>query len=180
MKKFLGFVVMSLVAVLPFTVSAASEITYTCGEVDSEGNRTCTVGYIIDQNTPQDSVSVTLTEQGGADITAVNSISNSEFAISTQNETNGVWSVVLASPDTVYGEFSLFTFTYKVSGEEDCKITIAIGNDNKDVTTSTTPDTPSENPQTGSSLPYIALGGVLLVAGVAYFATKNKSKMYKI
>ena len=83
MKKFLGFMVMSLVAIIPFSVSAASEITYNCGNADAEGNRTCTVGYKIDQSTPQDTVSVTLTEEGGADITSIEGVTDSEFSIST-------------------------------------------------------------------------------------------------
>ena len=69
------------------------------------------------------------------------------------------------------------TFKYQNSGLEDCKVTIGIGNDNKDVETE---DTPTENVQTGSSLPYIALGTIALIAVGAYLKTKNKAKMYKI
>ena len=180
MKRFLCFMVMSLVAIIPFSVSAASEITYNCGEVNSSGSRTCTVGYIIDATTPQNSVSVTLTEKGGANITSIDGVASSEFSVSTKNETNGVHSVVLASPDAVAGQFDLFTFTYTTSGTEDCKVTVGIGNENKDVTPAPTPDTPSDDVQTGSTLPYIALGFIGIVAVSAYLATKNKSKMYKI
>jgi len=179
-KKILSFMVMSLVAILPLSVNAASEITYNCGDFDAEGVRTCTVGYVIDANTPQDSVSVKLTEHGGAEITTVNGVSDSEFSISTQNEADGVWSIVLIAPDTVAGEYSLLTFKYKQSGTEDCKVTVGIGNDNKDLTEKPTPDKPTDNVQTGSTLPYIALGAIALVAVGAYVTTKNKSKMYKI
>ena len=41
-------------------------------------------------------------------------------------------------------------------------------------------DTPVENEQTGVTLPYIFLGAALLIAGYAFVATKNKSKMFKI
>ena len=181
MKRFLSFMVMSLFAVLPFTVNAASEITYNCGDFDAEGIRTCTVGYSIDNSTPQDSVTVQLTEVGGAEILSVDGIPNSEFSISTQNENNGVWSIILVSPDSLTGEYSLLTFRYKQSGTAECKVTVGIGNDNKDVDTNDTPtDTPTDNVQTGSTLPYIALGAIALIAVGAYFTTKNKSKMYRI
>lgn len=181
MKKFLGFMVMGFAAIMPFSVDAASEITYNCGDIDATGSRTCSVGYKIDAATPKDSVSVTLTEEGGADITSIEGVADSEFSISTKNESNGVWSVVLVSPDTVGGEFSLFTFTYKVSGTENCKVKIAIGDENKEITeTPAEPDVPTENKQTGTTLPYIALGAVALIAVGGYLTTKNKSKMYKI
>ena len=179
MKKILSFMVMSLVAVLPLSVNAASKITYNCGDFDAEGVRTCTVGYVIDESTPQDSVSVKLTEHGGAEILNVNGVSDSEFSISTQNEVDGVWSIVLIAPDTVAGEYSLLTFKYKQSGTEDCKVTVGIGNDNKDVEEVPT-DEPTEQKPTGATLPYIALGAIALVATGAYLTTKNKSKMYKI
>lgn len=177
MKKILSFLVMGLVAILPLTVNADSEITYNCGSADAEGIITCSVGYKIDQNDPQESVSVKLTEFGGADITEINGVSDSEFSISSKNEVDGVWSIVLVSPDLVSGEYSLLTFKYKTSGTTDCKITVGIGNQNKDVVES---DKPTENVKTGSTLPYIALGAIAVIAGGAYVATKNKSKMYKI
>lgn len=181
MKKILSFLVMSLVAILPFEVSAASKITYDCSDFDAEGIRNCTVGYVIDQSTPQDSVSVKLTEHGGAEITTINGVSDSEFSISTQNETDGVYSVVLIAVNGKQsGEHSLLTFRYKKSGTEDCKVTVGIGNDNKDLPEETTPDEPTENVKTGSTLPYIALGTITLIAIGAYLTTKNKSKMYKI
>lgn len=181
MKKILSFMVMSLFVFLPLSVSADSSLDVVCGDFDSEGIRTCTVMYNIDESTPQDSVSVKLTEHGGADVTSINGVSDSEFSISTQNEVDGVWSIVLISPDKISGsEISLLTFKYKNSGTEDCKISVSIGNDNKDVGTPVTPDEPTDNVQTGSTLPYIALGVIALIAVGAYLTTKNKAKMYKI
>lgn len=176
MKKILSFLVMGLVTVLPLTVDAASKINYECGEFDADGVRTCSVGYTIDSDTPQSSITVYLTEHGGAEVTEVNVLSDSEFT-GTPSEGDGVWTVSLASPDSLSGEFSLFTFKYKNSGEEDCKVTISIGNDNKDVEET---DTPTENVKTGATLPFIALGTIAVIAGGAYVVTKNKSKMYKI
>lgn len=177
MKKILSLLVMGIVAILPLTVSAASEIKYNCGDFDAEGIRTCTVSYVIDKDTPQESVSVKLTEQGGAEITEVNGVSDSEFELISKNKTDNVYSVILNAIDSVAGEFSLLTFKYKKSGTEDCKVTVGIGDQDKDVIEN---DTPTDNVKTGSTLPYIALGAIAIIAGGAYLATKNKSKMYKI
>ena len=70
MKKFLSFVAMSLFVVLPFGVRAATTITddsIVCGEADSNGVKNC----VINANTTESSLTITLTEKGGADITAV-------------------------------------------------------------------------------------------------------------
>ena len=182
MKRFLSFVIMAIVTVIPFTVNAASEIIFSCGDTDAEGNRTCVVGYNIDDSTPQSSVNVNLTEHGGAEVLSIEGIASSNFTLNSQNESNGVHSVILSSPDSVSGEQELFTFTYKNSGTEDCKVTISIGTDNKEVVTETvdTPIAEGEEPQTGATLPFIALGTIALIAGATYFTTKNKTKMYKI
>lgn len=177
MKKILSFLVMGLVATLPLVVSADTEINYDCGNFDSEGVRTCTVGVVIDASSPQESITVKLTEKGGAEITDVSGVSDSEFDLITKNEVDGVWTIVLAAPGEVYDEYSLLTFKYKKSGTSDCKVTVGIGDSNKDITES---DTPTDNVKTGSTLPYIALGTIAIIAGGAYIATKNKSKMYKI
>lgn len=178
MRKILSFVVMSLFLVLPFTVSAASEIIYDCGNFDANGVRTCTVAYKIDEATPQNSVTVTLTEHGGAQILSVDDFDGEEFQfVGGVVEADGVWTASLQTIDPTAGEYNLLTFKYQNSGLEDCKVTIGIGNDNKDVETE---DTPTENVQTGSSLPYIALGTIALIAVGAYLKTKNKAKMYKI
>ncbi len=177
MKKILSFLVMGTVAVLPLTVSAASEIKPVCGAFDADGIRTCTVSYVIDKDTPQETVTVKLTEQGGAEITEVKGVSDSEFEIDNENRSENVYSVILKAPDAVAGEFSLLTFKYKKSGTEDCKVTVGIGDQDKNIIES---DTPTDNVKTGSTLPYIALGAIAIIAGGAYLATKNKSKMYKI
>lgn len=176
MKKFFSFMVMSLVALLPFSVDAATEISPSCGSKDADGNITCTISYNITDPAGADSLTVTLTEQGGADIISVENAIDTDWAVSSQNESNGVWTILLASPG-VAGEGNLFTFTYKTSGTTDCKIKVALDGQ----TTEIIPEEPTpDNPKTGASFPYIALGAVALIAVGAYVATKNKAKMYRI
>lgn len=176
MKKLLGFMVMTLVALLPFTVNAATKLNYNCGSQDANGNITCTISYVIDAS--EESLTVNLTEFGGADITSIVPANGSDWTISSSNELNGVWTIILTSPG-VTGEGNLFTFTYHASGQDDCHITLALGNDQQNLTP-VTPDEPTDNKQTGATLPYIALGAVAVIATGAYLATRNKAKMYKI
>jgi len=182
MKKIFSLMVATVVAVLPFKVFAAVNLSngINCEEANSDGVKTCTVSGNL--TTAYESLTVTLTEGGGADIQTISNVTSSDWSVSSQNEANGVWTVVLSygSPETSTGEADLFKFTYKVSGEDDCLVTVGV-----EGATASTPKTPSkdtttENKQTGSTLPYIALGTIAVLAGFSYLATKNKTKMYKI
>ena len=182
MRKILGFFVMSLVVVLPLSVSAAS-ITPTCGEFDSEGIRTCVVTY--NNDVESDSITVLLAEQGGAEILDISGIAGGEFSLVTSSEENNVWTAVLSTIDPVIANYDILTFKYKNSGTDDCKIKISIGDISKEVGTSSsggssTTDEPGDQKETGATLPYITLGTIGVVAVGIYFSTKNKTKMYKI
>lgn len=168
MKKYLSLLVMGLLVVLPFSVKAETAIDVTCGNVDSNGYKTCTVAAETDEN----ELTITLTEEGGAEIT---DIQDRDWTVSNRNESNNVWTVVLSGMDG--GEINLFSFTYKVSGETDCKVVLSLGSQ---TVPTVDEDTPTPQKQTGSSLPYIALGTIALLAGGAYMATKNKAKMYRL
>ena len=176
MKKYLSYMLIGLAAVLPFGVKAATTIDRICSDV-SDGTKKC----IVTAETTETTLTVKLTEFGGADITEINGI---DWTVSSQNEDNGVWTIVLTGLDG--GEISLFSFTYKVSGTEDCKIEISLGNQtvstppSEDPTTPPTTDKPADPEKTGPTLPYIALGAIALIAGGAYVATKNKTKMYRL
>jgi len=181
MKKILGLMIMSLVALLPLSADAATSIGYNCNSVDENGLRTCTISYNITDAEGASSLNVKLTEQGGAVITKVENASDSDWTVTSNDydSNNKVWNVLLSSPG-VSGEGNLFTFTYQVSGETDCKVLISLNNETTPINPEPTPDTPTENEDTGATLPYIALGTIAIIAVGAYIATKNKSKMYKI
>ena len=168
MKKYLSLLVMGLLVVLPFSVKAETTFDVTCGNVDSNGYKTCTVTAATEET----ELTVKLTEEGGADIT---DIQDRDWSVSSRNESDNVWTVVLSGMDG--GEINLFNFTYKVSGQANCKVVLSSGT--KSVPT-VDEDKPTPQKQTGSSLPYIALGTIALLAGGAYVATKNKAKMYRL
>ena len=183
MKKILGLMVLALVVLLPMNTRAATSINYNCGQADANGVITCTITYNITGD-EVDSLTVTLTEKGGADVTDVAEAAGSEWSISTKNEVDGVTTIVLGSVGLT-GEGDLFTFSYRPSGEEDCEVQITLDGQNVPVTppdpTPETPsDTPTDNKQTGATLPYVALGVIAVAATGAYLATRNKSKMYRI
>ena len=176
MKKVLGFLVMAIVAMLPFAVDAATSIGYSCTD-DASGIKNCTITY--NMTTAETDVVVNLTEIGGAEIISIDSTMDSDWAVNSKSELNNVWTVNLASPG-VSGEGNLFSFSYKPSGTADCKVQISLGDKKIEVIPEVPEDTPTENKDTGSTLPYIALATIALAAAGAYIATKNKSKVYKI
>ena len=167
MKKYLGLLVMMMMVVFPLTAKADTEVQNPIPCTTSNGVKTCTI--IV--NTDENDLSFTLTEKGGANITGVEAV---DWNISnTPADSNGVWTVELNGINT--GEVSLFKFTYEVSGEEDCGVTVRLGEK-----TIVIEEDPTPNPKTGVSLPYVALGMIALLAGGAYIATKDKAKMYRL
>lgn len=171
MKKYFGLLLALVVTALPCTVNAAAKLSIDNANCVDEGDyRTCKGVLITDTALPQAIVS--FTEEGGAEIVVVSE--GDGATISAQNE--NTYTFVLKDP-TVTGEIDLFTVRYKKSGQADCKVKVSFNGNNVVVPT---PDTPTDNKQTGSTLPYIALGVIALGAAGAYVATRNKAKMYKI
>lgn len=168
---------------------------------------TCTI--VITDDIGEESITAKLTEKGGAKIIDVTEVNDSDWSIENKNESNGVWTINLVSPG-VTGEVDLFTFSYKHSGTEDCGVSLAVNGktvatpqpetekksckvtEDKDgkktyydkdlnvITEEKYNEICETKPDTGSTLPYIALGTIAVLAVGAYLATRNKAKMYKI
>lgn len=171
MKKYFGMLLAMVIAVLPFTVEAASVSVenQSCDE-----NNVCSGTIVLKNDSPVPLVEVTLTEKGGAKILNVTAL-----APFTKTSENGlVYTFAYADGNPIGAvEEDLFTVSYQATGSEDCGITI---NGISFPASSKDTDTPTENKQTGSTLPFIAIGAIALVAVGAYAATRNKAKMYKI
>jgi hypothetical protein len=180
MKKYLGLLIVSVLVLLPFTVKATSSVNYMC-EDNGDNSKTCVVTHDFDQE--YDIATVTLTEEGGAEITMVEQIGD-DWTVQSDKE-GSVWTVTATSPG-IDGTGQLFKFTYNVSGEDDCAIVIEFEGAKKTVVDETPdkpteePDTPTEQKQTGATLPFVALGVIALIAGGAYISTKSKAKMYRL
>ncbi len=179
MKKNLGMLLMFVICLvlLPLSVKAIGvNPTPVCSQSGTQ--KTCSFDVIVDSSTTE--ASFTLTPEGGA---VINSVARSDNAALdwdvTYTQSNGVWTVTIKASNGAISSWNqpVFTYTYTESGQADCNI------DYHPVAPQTTPTQPEptpENPQTGSTLPYIALGAIVLVATGAYLTTRNKSKMYKI
>lgn len=180
MKKLLGMMALTLAIMLPY-VTKADTIKINplnCTNFDAEGYSTCLVTYDIDSENGVGSLDVTLTEKGGATISSIDAVEGSSWTF-TKSQKEHVWTVNLTGPD-VSGVGDLFQFTYKNSGDKDCGVEVVLGNVSVSTPNTTNPDKPTDNKDTGSAVPFIALGTISVIAVAAYLATKNKTKMYKI
>ena len=174
MKKFIGFMVMALVFLIPITVNAAS-YKENCSEWVND-SKSCS--YTVNFDNAQNTVTVVLTPKNGATIDKTSIAAGIDWTLSNITDgANGSYTATFTSPG-LKGESDLFSFSYKRSGLVDCEVEVKI--DGTNVKAPATPDAPTENKQTGSTLPYIALGSLVLVAGAAYIITKNQTKMYKL
>ncbi len=177
MKKYFGIMLATVFAVLPLSVKAAAPV-FEIANCTQEGDIiTCKGGVSIDANEPVPSITIKFTEIGKAKI--MNVLPAEGVELTSKNEAEHTYTFSFSRTD----EFDLLTISYNTAGDpnEECKITYSYNGNNKtipDIPNNT--DTPTDNKKTGSTLPYIALGGLALVAAGAYVATRNKSKMYKI
>ncbi len=180
MKKFLSLLIVSIMLIVPLSVHAEPlGIKLSCTAYDTNGYSTCVVTYDIDERESYDNVDITLTEVDGAEVASIDTIAESDWEVLSYSESNNVWTAVLQSPG-VTGEGDLFKFTYKKSDLETTRIDVSDGNSIVSTNVVDTSDQPSDNKDTGSALPFVALGTIAIIAVGAYVVTKNKTKMYKI
>lgn len=184
MKKFLSYLVVSMMFVLPLSVNAASSIVQgsDCGKFDSNNQSNCTVRYNITDADGLETMIVTLTESGDAKILSIDNYPGSSWTVAnvTEPDANRTRTVTLTSPGEK-GEGELFQFTYQSStgATDNCRVELRYQGQ-----VASTPETPSDNPtdnkDTGATLPFVALGSIAVLAVGVYLVTKNKTKMYKI
>ncbi len=191
MRKNLRILVMLvlLMIVLPIAVNAESIELGSQAVCQTSGNQKTGCHFNVYITNPSNTeYTFVFTPAGGATINAsdINLDSGAELdweIANRQTLASGAIEVTVRSADGSPKEWNdnLFNYSYTDSGTIDCKVSYSLKSAD---TTPTTPDEPEKepekNPQTGSTLPYIALGAIVLVATGAYLATKNKSKMYKL
>lgn len=181
MKKIFSFLAIAMLVMLPMTTNAAGKIVQENGQIPctpdplDSTKMNCTVSLEVTGENEK-SVTIDITEHNATVDT--NSIEAGEaWNVDTTAYPQLTFTSSTANGNT--GTNVLFTFSYtKSTNGEDCYVTINGKSTSKTVTKDT--DTPVENEQTGVTLPYIFLGAALLIAGYAFVATKNKSKMFKI
>ena len=176
MKKLLGLIVMAMGLVLPMSVFA-EEAAPVINCTDGNGTKTCVVSINFADKATK--VEFTLTPIGVSKIQeeSIKAV-DSEWTLE-KTESNGSYNITLTSPGSS-GEQDLFTYTFTTSGNSNEQCGVTVGYNGRTYKGPEEPDKPTENKQTGATLPYIALGVIALGAAGAYVATRNKSKMYKI
>lgn len=188
MRKLFSYLVALVAVIMPFTVSAATggasivnENGYVpCDAAAADGSKVCHVKVNFTGEGISE-VIIKLTLEGGATIKddQVEVPHNVSWSVNDENKQNIIVSSNLGS---FTGQSELFSFTLVPGTDpEKCAAKIELLNGTTETPTKDTDtDTPTENKQTGVTLPYIFLGGALLVAGYLLISTKNKSKMYKL
>lgn len=203
MKKNLLMLAIALVLLMPFGVHAETKIDSISCTDPVDDVKTCTVK--VSATSEISSVTVSLTEKGGAEIVDDSITALSYWTPSISPQGSGVYNLKFDYnyPENFTGSGDLFTFKYKISGQTDCEIVLQLDGVSYSEKPAETPKPVgkctkedgkyfingeevtkeqynNECSKTGSSVPYIALVVMSLAAGGAYLATKNKTKMYRI
>lgn len=187
MKKIFSLMLALMLMVIPFGASAATggvtigdNGNITCDAAASDGSKVCHVKASF-TGTGISEVKLKITTNGGATIkdNELTTPDNVDWSIDNAENIDLSNITVSNMAGSFSGTVELFKFTL-VPGDdvENCSAQVSLLNEDttKDVTT----DTTTENKKTGATLPYVFLGGALLVAGYLLVSTKNKSKMYKL
>ena len=174
MKKFLGFIALVVLVVLPLKVNAESY------GINWEGTKPDDDGYFT--------VTVKGTQTGGGTIdnfVATMTLNNVEY-VDGAEVTNGQWSVIRESTKLTFtsgvavsdANFTVATLKFKkIDTAAECSVVFECLGTTKTVTPN--PKT-TKNPKTGSALPYavIAVGAMMAVA--VYYVTRKNTKLYRI
>ena len=178
MKKLLGFIALVALLIIPFKVSAASYgVSFTNnGDLDNEGNFTITVK---------------VTQSGNSSLTdfsAIMTLTNVTY-VPEGNVTNRGWTVTTdpANPNKLNfssgvavtdSNFTVATLKFKkIDTAAECNVVFEVDGSSKTVT----PDkTPTENPTTGTVLPYAVIAVGIVMAGAVYYVTRRNTKLYRI
>jgi hypothetical protein len=176
-KKLIG-IALSVALFVPFMVNAATEITIVPEKacLTEEGFCTTTAKVMIKTDSPiLDAVEATLTLAEGVTIDKV--VSNDNFIVTQVGN-----KVVFAPKDGLFAGDNtntlMGTVVFKYATNlADCSVSFefAAYETTKEVTI-----TAGDSALTGASLPYLILGGALLLGGALYMVSKRSTKLYKI
>lgn len=168
-KKFLGFIALAALVILPIKANAASwGLTYPSVN-DNEGYTTVTVkGTQTDHTSSAFNVTMELTN--------MELISYEGVGTWTVTASGTTLSFVSSTPVTD-SEFTIATLKFKkIDTAAECKVVFRCEDQVKTVAPNVTPS----NPKTGNALPYAVIGTGIVIAGVVYFVTRKNTKLYKI
>ena len=175
MKKFLGLMVM-VVLLIPITVGAkVNSFNENCSDAANVQTVRCEPSAQIEG---EKSIKVTIIPTNvSIDVNSIESVDiDWDVTNPVKNADGSVTVTVTSTTDAALtGTYNLFAMKYtKDDGATDCHVKFKVASE--DVATPVV-DTPTENKKTGSTLPYIALGSLVVLAGAAYIVTKNQTKI---
>ncbi len=178
MKKKLIGIALSVALFVPFMVNAATSISIVPEKacVTAEGFCTTTARVMIKTDSPiLDAVEATLTLAEGVN---VDKVVSSEHFIVTQVDDKIVFTPKdgLYTGDNTDALMGSVVFKYDAS-LADCSVSFefAAYETTKEVTI-----TAGDSALTGASLPYLILGGALLLGGALYIVSKRSTKLYNV
>ena len=170
-KKFLGFMALAVLVILPIKANAASYgigWSDTCKEDPNDSNY-CTVtitGTISDGGSISTALAATMTLQG-LEYDSAQGSGNWLVTVSGTEIT-----MTPSSPET-NSQFTVGTIRFKKISTP-CKAEFVC----EGKKTTVTP--PVTNPKTGNALPYAVIGAGIVIAGAVYYVTRKNTKLYKI
>lgn len=171
-KKFLGFIALAALIVLPIKANAATGVIFNDNKActpDPNDSDYCTVtitGFNDQGSTVSTPFTSTMTLQG---VEYVSSEGSNNWSITV----TGNQVVMTPSAPETSESFNIGVLRFKVISTP-CSLTFECN----DKTTTITP--PVKNPKTGNALPYAVIGAGIVIAGAVYYVTRKNTKLYKI
>lgn len=173
-KKFLGFIGLAVLVILPLRVKAAEQGIKV--EKSTQGDYTVvTLKYVQSGGQSVSSIPISMTMQN-AELVEGGVIPQGTWVVQEQSATGITF---VSSTPITDAEFTVATFTFRKTGgaQDKCQIDFKYGNQTEKVPVG--PSTP-ENPKTGNVLPYAVIVAGIVVAGGVYYITRKNTKLYKI
>ena len=181
MKKNLGIMVMFIIALfVPMVVHATTQLVSPPSCTVNGKQHNCTFDVVIsDDSVTEKTISFTPVNGAVVDNVTLEPSATLEWEIKGIEKVTKdgavIWNVTIKHINGAASTWDgrILNYTYTESDTAGCEVSYNLQ--------TATPNTPAQsNPKTGSTLPYIALGAIVVMAAGAYLATRNKSKMYKI
>jgi len=181
-KVFVSLLVLGLFLMLPLRAFATTslEISSTPDSEKANDDGTVTKTYSIYMVTTanEEVQNAKITFQGGAAVKNITCADGGNFQMenqegSTTNSAVCTFSVPNGGKESG-AKFQIGTLSIKVNKDapdEDCTINYTFNGVEGYV---------KSNPTTGASVPYLVIGGAIILAAGVYFVTSRRTKLYKI
>ena len=171
-KKFLGFIALAVVVLLPMSAKAASWGLSYPYEEDSEGYTVVTIKGSQDGTTSAFANALTV-EMTLNNLELVSAEGNDAWTVTATGNTL----TLIPSTPVTDAKFTIGTLKFKkIDTAAECNVKFVCQDQVKTVDPNPTP----ENPKTGNVLPYAVIVAGIGIAGAVYYVTRKNNKLYNI